>query len=59
LIPLVEELAPEKMQRLIELGMTGTVSWPLEYQLPPNATLQDKKDKLRQLGEHMIKPVNG
>ena len=59
LIPLVEELAPEKMQRLIDLGMTGTVSWPLEYQLPPNATLQDKKDKLRQLGDQMIKPVNG
>jgi probable F420-dependent oxidoreductase len=59
LVPLVEELAPEKMQRLIELGMTGTVSWPLEYQLPPNASMQDKKDKLRQLGEQMIKPVNG
>ena len=59
LIPLVEELAPEKMQRLVDLGMTGTVSWPLEYQLPPNATMQDKKDKLRQLGEQMIKPVNG
>jgi len=59
LVPLVEELAPEKMQRLVELGMTGTVSWPLEYQLPPNATMQDKKDKLRQLGEHMIKPANG
>jgi probable F420-dependent oxidoreductase len=59
LVPLVEELPAEKMQRLIELGMTGTVSWPLEYQLPPGATLQDKKDKLHQLGEHMIKPVNG
>ena len=59
LIPLVEELAPEKMQRLIELGMTGTVSWPLEYQLPPTAKMQDKKDKLRQLGEQMIKSVNG
>ena len=47
------------MQRLIELGMTGTVSWPLEYQLPPNSTLQDKKDKLRQLGDQMIKPANG
>jgi probable F420-dependent oxidoreductase len=59
LVPLVEELPPEKMQRLIELGMTGTVSWPLEYLLPPNATMQDKKDKLRQLGDQMIRPVNG
>ncbi|MFK7897680.1 MAG: TIGR03619 family F420-dependent LLM class oxidoreductase [Myxococcota bacterium] len=59
LIPLTEELPPEKMGKLIELGMTGTVSWPLEYQLPPNPSLQDKKDKLRELGETMIKPVNG
>jgi len=59
LVPLVEEPSPEQMQTLIELGMTGTVSWPLEYQLPPDATLQDKKDKLRQLGDEMIRPVNG
>lgn len=59
LVPLVEALTPEKMQRLIELGMTGTVSWPLETQLPPNATMQDKKDKLRRLGDDMIAPVNG
>ena len=59
LVPLVEELPAEKMQRLVDLGMTGTVSWPLEYQLPPDATIQDKKDKLRQLGEEMIEPVNG
>ena len=47
------------MQTLIELGMTGTVSWPLEYQMPPNPTLADKKAKLRELGETMIRPVNG
>ena len=35
------------------------MSWPLEYQLPPGCTVQDKKDKLRELGETMIKPVNG
>jgi probable F420-dependent oxidoreductase len=59
LVPLVEQLPPEKMQELVALGMTGTVSWPLEYQLPPEATMQDKKAKLRQLGDEMIKPVNG
>jgi probable F420-dependent oxidoreductase len=59
LVPLVETPSPEQMGRLLELGMTGTVSWPLEYQLPPGATLQDKKDKLRELGETMIRPVNG
>ena len=59
LIPLVEELAPDQMQELIDLGMTGTVSWPLDYQLPPGSSMQDKKDKLRELGEKMIAPVNG
>ena len=59
LIPLTEELPPEQMGRLIEAGMTGTVSWPLEFQLPPGSTMQDKKDKLLELGETMIKPVNG
>ncbi len=59
LVPLVEELAPEKMQTLIELGMTGTVSWPLDYQLPPDSSVADKKAKLRELGETMIAPVNG
>lgn len=59
LVPLTQPLPPEQMARLIELGMTATVSWPLEYQLPPGATLQDKCDKLMELGETMIKPVNG
>lgn len=59
LIPLTEELPPEQMGRLVELGMTGTVSWPLEYQMPPNPTVEDKKAKLRELGETLIKPVNG
>ncbi len=59
LIPLTEELPPDQMARLIELGMTGTVSWPLEFQLPPGSTLEDKKAKLRELGETLIAPVNG
>jgi probable F420-dependent oxidoreductase len=59
LIPLTEQLPPEQMGQLIELGMTGTVSWPLEYQLPPGCTVEDKKAKIRELGETMIKPVNG
>jgi probable F420-dependent oxidoreductase len=59
LVPLVEELPPEKIGELVELGMTGTVSWPLDYQLPPDSSMQDKKDKLRELGETLIAPVNG
>ena len=59
LVPLTGELSPDQMAELIGLGMTATVSWPLEYQLPPNASLEQKCDKLRELGETMIKPVNG
>jgi probable F420-dependent oxidoreductase len=59
LIPLTEELPPAQMAQLVDMGMTGTVSWPLEYQLPAGCTLDDKKAKLRELGETLIKPVNG
>ncbi len=59
LIPLTQELPPDQMAQLIEMGMTGTVSWPLEFQMPPGATLTEKCAKLRQLGEELIKPVNG
>jgi len=59
LIPLTETLPPEQMSQLIEHGMTGTVSWPLDFQLPPGSTLADKKAKILELGETLIKPVNG
>lgn len=59
LIPLTEQLPPAQMEQLVEMGMTGTVSWPLEYQLPPGCTVEDKKRKLLELGETMIQPVNG
>ena len=59
LIPLTEQLPPDQMGKLIEMGMTGTVSWPLEYQLPQGCTVEDKKTKIRELGETLIKPVNG
>ena len=59
LIPLTEQLPPDKMKRLFDLGMTGTVSWPLSFQMAPGATLEQKKDKIRELGEKLIAPVNG
>ena len=43
LIPLTEELPPAQMAQLVDMGMTGTVSWPLENQLPAGCTLDDKK----------------
>ena len=38
--------------------MTGTVCWPLEFTLPPGATIQDKKDALRRFGDEVIRPTN-
>jgi len=59
LVGLTEELTPKQMGQLVELGMTGVTSWPLEYQLPQGSTVEDKKAKLRELGETLIAPVNG
>ncbi|MBW2427200.1 MAG: TIGR03619 family F420-dependent LLM class oxidoreductase [Deltaproteobacteria bacterium] len=59
LIPLAEELPPEKLDRLVELGMTGTVNWPFTHVCPPNATTQDKLDAMRRFGETVIQPTNG
>jgi probable F420-dependent oxidoreductase len=58
-IPLTEPLPSDKMKKLFDLGMTGTVSWPLSFQLAPGATLQQKKDKIREIGDTLIAPVNG
>lgn len=54
LVGLTEELAPEQTSQLVELGMTGRTSWPLESQLSPGCTLEDKKAKIRELGETLI-----
>ena len=54
LVGLTEPLTPDQTRELIELGMTGTTSWPLESQLPPGCTLEDKKGKIRELGETLI-----
>jgi probable F420-dependent oxidoreductase len=59
LVPLVEELAPDKMAKLIELGMTGTVNWPFSLTCPPNATVQDKIDAMRRFADNVIQPTNG
>jgi probable F420-dependent oxidoreductase len=59
LVPLTAQPTHDQMAQLVELGMTATVSWPLEYQLPPGASLDAKCEKLRELGETMIRPVNG
>lgn len=59
LIPLVESVPPEKLARLVDLGMTGTVHYPLSFLCPPEATLQQKLDVLRRFGEKVIQPSRG
>ena len=59
LIPLVGKLPPDKMERLVELGMTGTVHWPFTHICPPDATVQDKIDAMRRFSDEVIQPTNG
>jgi len=59
LIPFVEEVGPGQLERLIELGMTGTVNYPFPYTLGPDATLAQKLDELRRYGDEVIAPSRG
>ena len=43
---------------ITEAGLNHEVTITL-MELPPGCTVADKKDKIRELGETMIKPVNG
>jgi probable F420-dependent oxidoreductase len=54
IVPFLEAPTAEQRAHLIELGMTGTVSYPFPYALGPNATLAQKLDHLRRYGETVI-----
>ena len=54
IVPFVEEVTPEQVRHLIELGMTGTVSYPFPYTIGPDAKLSEKLDYLRRFGDDVI-----
>jgi probable F420-dependent oxidoreductase len=53
-VPLVEEVSAEQRARLVELGMTATVSYPFPYTIGAGATLKQKLDYLRRFGDEVI-----
>ena len=58
IVPFVEEVTPEQVGHLVELGMTGTVSYPFPYTIGAEETLSAKLDYLRRFGDDVISKVN-
>lgn len=54
IVPFVEDVSADQRAHLVELGMTGTVSYPFPYMVGPDATLQEKLDYLRRYGDEVI-----
>ncbi|MEZ4331784.1 MAG: TIGR03619 family F420-dependent LLM class oxidoreductase [Myxococcota bacterium] len=54
IVPFVEAPTPDQRAHLIELGMTGTVSYPFPYTIGPRSTLAQKLDYLRRYGDTVI-----
>jgi probable F420-dependent oxidoreductase len=53
-IPMVELIDADQRQRLIDLGMTGSVQWTFPDVIGEAASLQQKLDHLRRLGDDLI-----
>ena len=54
IVPFVEPPTEDERAHLVELGMTGTVSYPFPYTVGPDATRQQKLDYLRRYGDEVI-----
>jgi len=53
-VPLSDGVTQDQRVRLVELGMTSTVSYPFPYTIGRDSTLQQKLDYLRRFGEETI-----
>lgn len=53
-IPLVEPIDADQRRRLADLGMTGSVQWTFPDTIGRGASLQQKLDHLRRLGDEVI-----
>ena len=56
IVPFLETPTPDERAHLVELGMTGTVSYPFPYTIGPDAKLGEKLDYLRRYGDEVIAP---
>lgn len=54
IVPFLEAPSEAERDQLIELGMTGTVSYPFPYSIGPDRPLAEKLDYLRRYGDRVI-----
>lgn len=54
IVPFLDPPTRDERARLIELGMTGTVSYPFPYTIGRDAKLAQKLDYLRRYGDEVI-----
>ncbi len=54
IVPFLEPPDEAQWRELIDLGMTGTVSYPFPYTIGPEATIAAKLDYLRRYGDEVI-----
>lgn len=54
IVPFLEAPTSNQLEHLIELGMTGTVSYPFPYTIGADAKLSEKLDYLRRYGDEVI-----
>jgi probable F420-dependent oxidoreductase len=54
IVPFLEAPSADERKHLIELGMTGTVSYPFPYTIGGDAKLGEKLDYLRRYGDEVI-----
>jgi probable F420-dependent oxidoreductase len=54
IVPFLEDPSPDEVRHLLELGMTGRVSYPFPYTIGPDASLSEKLDYLRRYGDEVI-----
>ena len=57
IVPLVEQVDGTAMAKLIDLGLDGVVSYPFNFMLGPDASLQQKLDMMKTYGEKVIAPA--
>ncbi|MBJ18237.1 MAG: TIGR03619 family F420-dependent LLM class oxidoreductase [bacterium] len=54
IVPFLEVPTDDERKHLVELGMTGTVSYPFPYTVGADARLPEKLDYLRRYGDEVI-----
>lgn len=54
IVPFLEAPTDDQRTHLLELGMTGTVSYPFPYTIGPAAKRSEKLDYLRRYGDEVI-----